>query len=167
MLPKCFYRFCFYAFLSQFILFCVTDKSSHASVVKLAQVPNDTSKISIPSPQNIQPRLNPSFDVPSVPESQKNPLSVTDTTSPDAKKVPDGGITVTDLEFTGNTVFSTEELRKESKDIPPRENKHISFAELIQIAAEVTALYHEKGYKTSGAIVYIPKQTQEDGKGRV
>ncbi|MEO1376763.1 MAG: hypothetical protein AAFW70_21195 [Cyanobacteria bacterium J06635_10] len=92
MLPKYFYRFCFYAVLSQFILFCVTDKSSHASVVKLAQVPNDGGGIPIPPPQDIQPRPNPSLTVPSVPESQENPLS-TDTTIPEAKKVPDGGIT--------------------------------------------------------------------------
>lgn len=85
MLLKYYYRFCFYAVLSQLILFCVTDKCSHASVVKLAQVDSNGRKIPIP-PQDIEPRPNPFFDVPSVPESPENPLS-TDTTVPEVKKV--------------------------------------------------------------------------------
>ncbi|MEB3215498.1 MAG: ShlB/FhaC/HecB family hemolysin secretion/activation protein [Nostocales cyanobacterium 94392] len=146
----------------------MTDKPSYGSFVNLAEVSSgDGINMTLP-PQDIQPRPNPSFTLPSFPDSPEEPLQVPSTTSTPTQgnEGVDSQIIVTDLEFVGNTVFSDEEL---SKQFISRWqiDQSIAFSELLQIAADVTTLYHQKGYKTNGAIVYIPKKTQEDGKGKV
>ena len=81
-------------------------------------------------------------------------------------------ITVTEFEFTGNTVFSSKELTQQvlSKFLSNTENnqnKTFSLQELLQIAAEVAAFYAEAGYSTSGAIISIPEATRKQQKGIV
>lgn len=176
MSHKYYCRIYFHIILSQFVLFIfffLPHKFSYASITKLAQVPRRDRINSLPPPQDIQPRSNPSLTPPSLPDSHKTPLQ--SPRSPSQQKPlnenSDDGIFVTDLEFTGNTVFSSEELKAELKRKPnsPKWNsgEPISFSKLLQIAADVATTYHEKGYKTSGAIVYIPKKTQKDRKGKV
>ena len=58
------------------------------------------------------------------------------------------------FEFVGNTVFSSEELAKVTQ---PYTNRQISFAQLLQARSQITKLYTDRGYVTSGAI--IPPQT--------
>lgn len=64
--------------------------------------------------------------------------------------VPDK-ITVQRFEVTGSTIFSAAEL---AKITAPLTNKPIDFAQLLQVANEITQLYVSKGYVNSGA--YIP-----------
>ncbi|NJN08172.1 MAG: ShlB/FhaC/HecB family hemolysin secretion/activation protein [Richelia sp. RM1_1_1] len=133
----------------------------------MAQVPNGNGINRILPPQDIQPRPNPSSTpapLPDLPEPLQIPISPSNPTQ--RSEDDDSGIIVTDLEFIGNTVFSSEELTK--KFISRwQSDRPIAFSKLLQIATDVATLYHEKGYKTSGAIVYIPKKTQQDGKGKV
>jgi hemolysin activation/secretion protein len=62
------------------------------------------------------------------------------------------------FEFVGNTVFSALELAKVTA---PYTNRQISFTELLQVRSEITKLYVNQGYVTSGAI--IPTQTIKNG----
>ena len=62
------------------------------------------------------------------------------------------------FEFVRNTVFSAEELAKVTA---PYTKKQISFTELLQVRSQITKLYVDKGYVTSGAI--IPIQTIKNG----
>ncbi|WP_071190348.1 ShlB/FhaC/HecB family hemolysin secretion/activation protein [Trichormus sp. NMC-1] len=62
------------------------------------------------------------------------------------------------FEFMGNTVFSAEELTKITAAFTQRQ---ITFTELLQVRSEITKLYENKGYITSGAI--IPPQTIKAG----
>ncbi len=78
-------------------------------------------------------------------------------------------INVTEFEFTGNTVFSSEELTQQvlKKFIENSLSNTFSLQELLQIAAEVAAFYAEAGYSTSGAIISIPEATRNQQKGIV
>ncbi|MGB3760334.1 MAG: POTRA domain-containing protein, partial [Rivularia sp. (in: cyanobacteria)] len=78
-------------------------------------------------------------------------------------------INVTEFEFTGNTVFSSEELTQQvlKKFIENSLSNTFSLQELLQIAAEVAAFYAEAGYSTSGAIISIPEATRKQQKGIV
>ena len=74
-------------------------------------------------------------------------------------------ITVTDFKFTGNTVFSDEELRE--KVTQGLTNQPITLSRLLQVATDVGQLYADAGYSTSGAVVEIPEITQQQGNGVV
>ncbi|MBE9129316.1 ShlB/FhaC/HecB family hemolysin secretion/activation protein, partial [Coleofasciculus sp. LEGE 07081] len=82
--------------------------------------------------------------------------------NPTTPETPEGNIqntiTVEGFEFTGNTVFSDEELAAVTE---PFTNRPITFAELLNARTAVTQLYTENGYVTSGA--FIPPQTLTDG----
>lgn len=62
-------------------------------------------------------------------------------------------ISVERFEVIGSTVFSRKDFAKITK---PYTNRPITLAELFQLRGEITKLYVEKGYITSGA--YIPPQ---------
>jgi len=63
------------------------------------------------------------------------------------------------FEFTGNTVFSSDELR--AQVTAPYENREISSEELQEIRHKLTLYYVNKGYINSGAV--IPDQEVRDG----
>ena len=65
-----------------------------------------------------------------------------------------GTISVKQFEFVGNTVFGPAELEKAIAEFTDRP---VSFAQLVQAANQITQLYVERGYITTGA--YIPEQS--------
>lgn len=72
---------------------------------------------------------------------------------------------VTKFDFKNNTAFSTKEL--ESKFTNNLINRNLSLSELLEVAAKISNLYKEKGYTTSGAIISIPEETENKGKGTI
>lgn len=93
------------------------------------------------------PPTNPSLQLPAQPPP----------TPTERLNVP-GSITVERFEFVGNTALGQEEL---TQAIAEFIGKPITFAQLLQAANQVTALYVQKGYVTSGA--YIPSQEFRSG----
>lgn len=115
--------------------------------------------------QNIFPVQIPNREQPQTPQPllpQEELLQIL----PSAPNLPEqnldlgGIINVKRFDFFGNTkeVFSQERLRQELQEFT---NTDISFAQLLQAASKITALYIKKGYVTSGA--YIPEQTLTGG----
>ncbi len=78
----------------------------------------------------------------------------------DLKTLPK--IKVKTFEFTGNTIFSSEQLGKISA---PYENREITFEELESLRQAITLHYVNNGYINSGAI--IPDQQVVDGTVRI
>ncbi len=88
---------------------------------------------------------------------QETPVTVP-STAKETQNLPSGTIFVRKFEFVGNTVLSQKELDQATADFI---GKPISFAQLLEAANKVTALYLTKGYITSGA--YIPSQEMQSG----
>ncbi|PMB51327.1 hemolysin activation/secretion protein [Fischerella thermalis CCMEE 5201] len=90
----------------------------------------------------------------------EKPLQVPPTTPPTPEEIQNvpGTIVVQKFEFIGSTVFSQRELEQATADFV---GKPITFAELLQAANQVTQLYLQQGYITSGA--YIPSQEIQSG----
>jgi hemolysin activation/secretion protein len=101
-----------------------------------------------PSPP-LPPDVNPLRTIPAPPV----PESVLD--------VP-GTITVKQFEFVGNTVFSSKELNQAIANFT---QKPVSFAQLVEAANQITKLYVDQGYITTGA--YIPEQNLTSGKVKI
>ncbi|BAZ41348.1 surface antigen D15 domain-containing protein [Calothrix sp. NIES-4101] len=78
-------------------------------------------------------------------------------TPEEALDIP-GSITVQRFEFVGNTAFSQGQLNSTIADFT---GKPITFAELLKAANQISELYVQKGYITSGA--YIPAQEFRSG----
>ena len=142
----------------------------NAGIVK-AQITNPDSEqlppqdIIPPTPQPV-PIPNPNPSPPPPPEDVlPSPLTPTPLNTFPGMET----ITVTEFQFTGNTVFSSEELTRQvlSKFIKNNLSKSFSLQELLQIAAEVAAFYAAKGYSTSGAIISIPEATRNQQRGIV
>jgi hemolysin activation/secretion protein len=100
-----------------------------------APTPTESPKPVGPSPQEIIP---------------KTPVPIVPTSPSPAGEIPEH-ITVKEFKIEGSTVFSAAEL---AKITAPLTNKPISFAELLQVASDITQLYTSRGYVNSGA--YIP-----------
>ncbi|MFB2768130.1 ShlB/FhaC/HecB family hemolysin secretion/activation protein [Pelatocladus sp. BLCC-F211] len=104
--------------------------------------------------------INPVTPTPEQPQPQplpplEKPLQVPPTAPPtpdEIQNVP-GTIVVQKFEFVGSTVFSQQELQRATANFV---GKSITFAELLQAANQITQLYLQQGYITSGA--YIPSQ---------
>jgi len=77
---------------------------------------------------------------------------------PSASQAFSGTITVSRFVVVGSTVFSHETL---AKRVAGFIGKPLSFSELSQAAEEITKLYTDKGYITSGAV--IPPQNIQQG----
>ena len=129
---------------------------------------NDT-----PPPQDVipptpQPPTIPD-PVPSPPPQPEDVLPSPSLPTPSDKFPTTETITVTEFEFTGNTVLSSEQLieRLKTKFIQETLPKTFSLIELLEIAADVAAFYGEKGYSTSGAIISIPEATRNQQRGIV
>jgi hemolysin activation/secretion protein len=69
-----------------------------------------------------------------------------------------GSIRLTDVAVQGNTVFSERELAELTA---PLENQDVSFERLQELRHELSRLYVERGYVTSGVV--IPDQRVTDG----
>jgi hemolysin activation/secretion protein len=104
-------------------------------------------------PQPILPPLQEILPVTPTPNLPSQP--------PPVSEFPDK-ITVQRFEVNGSTVFSATEL---SKITAPLTNKPIDFAQLLQVANDITQLYTSKGYVNSGA--YIPGDQSFGKEGAV
>jgi hemolysin activation/secretion protein len=88
------------------------------------------------------------------------PIQIPPTVPPTPEEALDvpGSITVQKFEFVGNTTFNQGELNSAIANFT---GKPITFAELLKAANQITELYVQKGYITSGA--YIPSQEFRSG----
>jgi hemolysin activation/secretion protein len=106
----------------------------------------------------------PPFQVPQPPQLPTNTIQVPElehvplerpnisapTFSPESLPI-EMTIDVSEFNFIGNTVFSDEQLGELAQ---PYLNREISFSELVQLRSDITDLYINRGYVTSGA--YLP-----------
>ncbi|NEO44111.1 MAG: ShlB/FhaC/HecB family hemolysin secretion/activation protein [Moorea sp. SIO4A3] len=114
-----------------------------------APVPNQIP-LDLPSPS--------SEGVPQIPQCRDTNPSVEPGTIPNT-------ITVREFEFiVDNPVFPEKELKDLIQDCL---NKPLSLAQLISAVSEIAKHYAKQKYSTTGAIVFIPKQTQQQGEGVV
>ncbi len=91
----------------------------------------------------------------------ENPLNPPPALVPASEKLPDtipDTINVEGFRFTGNTVFSQEELAEVVAEFA---GKELTFSQLLAVRAYITEFYVAHGYITSGA--YLPPQTLEGG----
>ncbi|NBD18541.1 MAG: BamA/TamA family outer membrane protein [Cyanobacteria bacterium] len=104
------------------------------------------------SPQQPEPEPLP---------SEQAPFKLDPSAPPTVEESVDipGQIVVDRFNFVGSTVFSEEELNEATAEFL---GKPITFSQLLQAANQVTELYLEKGYITSGA--YIPSQAIQSGE---
>jgi hemolysin activation/secretion protein len=104
-----------------------------------------------PTPKEPQPEPLP---------SEAEPLDLNPPAPPTPAESLDipGQIIVNQFQFVGSTVFSQEELNQATAEFL---GKPITFAQLLQAANQVTELYLQEGYITSGA--YIPSQAIQSG----
>ena len=138
-----------------------------AQSIEIAQNPPDSPTVPQLPPQDVIPPPSP----PSLPEEPPSPppppeeLLPSPITPPEELPSTEETITVTEFIFTGNTAFTSEELtEKFTTDLT---NKPLYLTRLLQLASEIATFYAERGYSTSGAIISIPKETQQQGKGIV
>jgi hemolysin activation/secretion protein len=108
--------------------------------------PNTPKPSEQPLPQPLPPTNAPIQTPPIAPPTPEEALDIP------------GSITVQQFQFVGNTAFSQRELNSAIANFT---NKPITFAELLQAANQITQLYVQKGYITSGA--YIPSQEFRSG----
>ncbi|MGF1989425.1 MAG: ShlB/FhaC/HecB family hemolysin secretion/activation protein [Nostoc sp. ZfuVER08] len=104
----------------------------------------------LPQPQPLPELPPPEQLLPTAPQSPTqpdvNPQTLAQT------------LVVERFEFVGNTVFSTQELAKLTD---PYLKRPITFNDLLKLRLELTKLYIDRGYITSGVI--IPPQTVKAG----
>ncbi|MBK1989627.1 ShlB/FhaC/HecB family hemolysin secretion/activation protein [Sphaerospermopsis aphanizomenoides BCCUSP55] len=104
----------------------------------------------LPQPQPLPELPPPEQLLPTTPQSPTqpdvNPQTLAET------------LVVERFEFVGNTVFSNQELAKVTDAYLKRP---ITFNDLLQLRSELTKLYIDRGYVTSGVI--IPPQTVKGG----
>lgn len=153
--------------LSIFLLLNSTNNHpSLAQTVDNTQISNGNFSRSqqLPPPQDVQPPAPSPLQTPQPlqplpPPAELLPPSFPDTQSqpPTPEDVPQT-ITVQNFHVVGSTVFSPEELAKVTAEFT---NRPITLTELFQARDQITELYLNKGYITSGA--YIPPQAIDSG----
>lgn len=134
------------------ILFRYPETISQASQRRQSS-PQDTTK-----PPSTQPLPEPNLPTLPPPEDLLEPNRTP--TTPERSvpgKIPQT-ITVKKFEIKGSTVFSQKYFDKITK---PLTNRPITFAEILQLRSQITKLYLDNGYITSGA--FIPTQKFQDG----
>ena len=104
-----------------------------SQIPRLPQIPADTIQVPETEHRPIEP--------PSIP---------TPTFTPEAPQI-EATVFVSEFSFIGNTVFTDEQLLEISQ---PYLNREVTFTELVQLRSEITDLYVNSGYTTSGA--YLP-----------
>ena len=151
------------------VLSSISFSSVNAEAIELAQVSNPEAEPNLPSPQDINPPRPTPSPVPRITPKQPPSLETqehgSDSLPASIRERCPSQITVEEFYFDNNTIFSNEELTEVVKK--EFENQKIfSCTELLQAALAVTKLYVEKGYRTSGAIVVLPKDLKPDTPDR-
>jgi hemolysin activation/secretion protein len=118
-------------------------------------------KLSIPS--ELAPKITPK--TPTEPTKLPPPdrlFAPPISPKPQSPQIPSNStsesIVVKQFEFIGSSIFSDRELQVITQ---PYTNRPISIVELFQVRTQITELYIERGYITSGA--YIPEQDLQTG----
>jgi hemolysin activation/secretion protein len=118
-----------------------------------------------PNPDNTTPPPNVNTPVPTVNDSNNdNNLDNPNTPPPDQIPTPEETPTpatkvqVQDIVVTGSSILSEEEIKAITN---PFQGKEVTLEELRQVADQITAIYLERGYITSRAV--LPVQTITDG----
>lgn len=123
-----------------------------------------------PLPRNLPPIQRPEPTIPTQPLPDKplpppddllNPPGTTPTTPQPSDGIT-GDIQVDRIEVEGSTVFTAADFEPITK---PYLGRKLTFTELLQVRTDITKLYVNKGYITSGAI--IPPQTITGGVVKV
>jgi hemolysin activation/secretion protein len=123
--------------------------------------PGDTPAGGISRPGDFRPQLPEPGALPEAPvELQPGaPVPEEKEAPPEDEKVPYGiRVFVKEIRLTGNTVFSTEELKKLTA---PYEDRIVTSSELEDLRVALTRHYIQYGYINSGAV--IPDQKVVDG----
>lgn len=125
----------------------------HPQPLAAQEAPTEVKPPSIqplPQPQPLPPLPPPEQLLPTTPQSPTqpdiNPQTLAET------------LTVERFEIVGNTVFSNKELANVTA---PYLKRQITFNDLLQLRSQLTKLYIDRGYVTSGVI--IPPQTVKGG----
>ncbi len=110
-------------------------------------------------PPSTQPLPTPTFPshLPPPQDLLLPPPTVTPSTGQTQDKIPQT-IIVKAFEVTGSTVFNPKDFTKITQ---PYTKRPITFADILQLRADITNLYVSKGYINSGA--YIPPQKLQSG----
>lgn len=149
--------------LSIFLLSSISFKPLQAQA---EQLPNDKFIFSqrLPPPQDIQPPSPSPVPSPEAPQLLPPPAEIlppSPPTSTPEEALPseaDQTITVERFEVIGSTVFSPEELAQAVAEFTKRP---ITLRDIFQARSQITELYINKGYITSGA--YVPPQEIQSG----
>jgi hemolysin activation/secretion protein len=156
------YRYGFYLALVA-INITVPIKLVQAQEIRTTQILNQAPIVQ-PTPRGIKPpsnqplpELSPPSDLPPL-----NELLHPSETFPLPAQIPfgetDQTIIVKKFAVTGSTVFSQEDF---ARITAPYTNRPITLKDLFQIRSEITNLYIQNEYITSGA--YLPPQKRQDG----
>lgn len=152
----------------------LTPVASIAQTVELAQAPR-TDVPSLPSlsqpvppPQDVVPRSSPPPEFPQTPPASSSPenLLPTKPLEPQQAFPPEvpAEFLVTGFKFEGSTVFTDEQLLEAMKPALGLQASQkleyplkITFSQLLEARSNITQLYINNGYITSGAL--IPEQS--------
>jgi hemolysin activation/secretion protein len=123
-----------------------------------------------PNPDNPTPPTNLNTPVPTVNDSNNdsnldNPntpppdeMMPTPAETPEETPTPATKVQVQDIVVKGSSILSEEEIKAITN---PFQGKEVTLEELRQVADQITAIYLERGYITSRAV--LPVQTIADG----
>lgn len=159
-------RYCLYSLLVV-LTSIINTGYLRAQTVVITQNTADTPAIPQIPPQDVIPPPSPPSLPEKPPSSPPPPEELLPSPQISPEDVPrlEENITVTEFKFTGNTAFTSKELtQKFTKNLT---NKTLSLTRLLQVASKIAKHYAERGYSTSGAIISIPKSTQQQGQGIV
>ena len=123
--------------------------------------PGDTPAGGISRPGDFRPELPEPGALPEAPIEFPSGVPVPEEKEPppEDEKVPYGvRVFVKEIRLTGNTVFSTEELKEITA---PYEDRIVTSSELEDLRVALTRHYIQQGYINSGAV--IPDQKVADG----
>lgn len=106
-------------------------------------------------PSTVEPggidRLEPLPTLPPEPEAPILVEPIPEPALPDEDAIPPISFFVSDIQVVGNTIFQAEI----DTLITPLEGRDVSLAELLTLRTEITRLYVENGYITSGAFLPV------------
>ncbi len=128
--------------------------------LNLAQAESINIPPQVPQPDPNRDRFLPRPPIPQKPEPSPNP-ELQPTPTPTPKPTPPSDetpIPVQTINVTGSTILTSEEIKTL---VTPLENSSVTLTQLRELADKITAIYLERGYITSRAIV--PEQTINNG----
>lgn len=116
--------------------------------------------VNLPPPGSLDPPRNDLDPLPADPNPTLDPIFPPQPPSPPVPtpSAPDLAIRVKRIQVLGSTAFSTEELQAAVRAYLGQE---VTYEEILAIRTQITELYRDRGYTTSGA--FLPPQDLSDG----